>query len=527
LPIDLDLLRAAVLEAASNATLVIIDEADVLGSALPPLRDALLDSLPSTARLVLGGRVAPQPSWREGGLPAIFRDLVLPPLAPADAEALLEMRGVNDPERRERLAIWAAGSPLALTVGASLIPTTAGGDLSAELETRLTQWLDGEPALDIDPDVLAVAALARTVDARLLTAALPGRSTRDALQRLGDLRVTQRLAGGITLHPVLAASIRDRLKAESPAQYRALAARIVQHLGARARLGDIEALLEMTLLIESAELRAVVGMDASPTHYADRPRQGEVAQFARTNGFDAVPGWGAMAEFAALPGGVDLVMRRNDGTAIFLAVLRPASDLPDSPLGRDLAAAAHSRGVDPALSFAGIVMFADAPSADRAEATRISIGAFMRRHRVATMESVIIHYPEPARRPEDQISLLAKPLDGPWEHEIFLSDFRPGGAVGFVEGAIYAELGVPVPDVALADLLEQDDDPERQARLSQLLDEVFGRSREEQRLRQAIEMTHLSPRRSEQECLETLHVSRATWFRLLREARERVLAYRG
>jgi hypothetical protein len=527
LPIDLDLLRARVLEAAATATVLIIDEADTLGSALPPLRDALLDSLPASARLVLAGRATPQPSWRDGGLHAIFRDLALAPLRADDADTLLRRRGVADKDRRAQLTQWAAGSPLALTVGASLLPAPASGDLGLELEQRLAEWLAGEPTLDIDPDVLAVAALTRTVDARLLTAALPGRSTREAFARLGDLRVTQRLAGGVTLHPVLAATIKARLKAESPAQYRALSARIVEHLGTRARLGDIEALLEMTLFIESEQLRAIVGMEASPTHYADRPRGGEIAQFALANGFDAVPGWDAMAQFATLPGGMDLVMRRNDGTAVLLEILRRVSDLPDTPLGRDLAAAAYAAGVNPDLSFAGIVMFADVPVADRAEATRISIGAFMRRHRAATMEAVIIHYPEPARRPEDAISLLAKHKDGPWEHEIFLSDFRPGGAVAFVEGAVFADLGVAPPDPSLAELLAADDDPLRQSRLVAVLDEVFGGAQDEARLRLAIELTHLTPRRSEQECRDTLHVSRATWFRMLREARERVLAFRA
>src|SRR5690606_32201804 len=39
LPLDLDLLRARVLEAAQAADVVILDEADTLGSALAPLRD--------------------------------------------------------------------------------------------------------------------------------------------------------------------------------------------------------------------------------------------------------------------------------------------------------------------------------------------------------------------------------------------------------------------------------------------------------------------------------------------------------
>ena len=53
---------------------------------------------------------------------------------------------------------------------------------------------------------------------------------------------------------------------------------------------------------------------------------------------------------------------------------------------------------------------------------------------------------------------------------------------------------------------------------------AFAATPEDQRLRLVIELTHLHPRRSERECLEALHVSRSTWFRLLRKARERVLA---
>ncbi|MGC4175332.1 AAA family ATPase [Demequina sp.] len=526
LSILLDQLTARVLDAAAGATLVVIDEADELGSALAPLRDALLDELPGSARIVLAGRAAPDPSWRHGALHTVFRDVALAPLRAEEAEALLETRGVDDPARRAQLAEWAGGSPLALTVGASMLPSAGALDPDQELEQQLTQWLEGAPTLDIDADVLAVAALVRSVDARVLTAALPGRSTRESLQRLGELRVTQRLGVGVSLHPVLAAAIKQRLKTQSPDYYRALAGRIVHHLGTRARLGDIEALLEMTLFIESPQLRDAIGMDASPSHYADRPRQGEVAEFARANGFTTSPQWSQIAEFLALPGGVDLVMRRNDGSAVFLSVLRQATDLPDTPLGRDLAASARATGAEPTLAFGGVVLFADVPEYDRAEATRIAIGAFTRRYRAATMEAILLHYPEPARRPEQVIAQLAQPFDGPWEFEIYRSDFRPGGAVGFVERAVYADLGTPPPDASLAELLAADDDPVRRDRLTRVLDDTFGSSVDERRLRRTIELAHLGPRRSEQECLDELHVSRATWFRLLREARERVLAYR-
>lgn len=523
LPLDLDLLRARVLEAAQAADVVILDEADTLGSALAPLRDVLLDTLSARSRVILAGRTSPDPSWRADALHAIFVDLALAPLGPDDAAQLLEARGVTEPERRTALIKWAGGSPLALTVGASVLPGAQSANLAAELEQRVTQWLAGTGDLDVDPDVLAVAALCRTVDGRLLAAALPGQPTRDGLQKLADLRVTQRLGGGVSLHPVLAAAISERLREQSPERYRTLVSRIVEHLATRARLGDVEALIEVTLFVQHPVLRRAIAMEASPTHYADRPRPGELAQFAKAGGFDTAENWDELAAFVQLPGAVDLVMRRNDGTAVFFGSLVRASDLPGTELGRKLAESVELAGSDPQRSYAGIVLFADLPDADRTEATRISIGAFMRRHGLVDMEAVYIHYPEPARRPALVIAALAAPLEGS-DPLVYVTDLRPGGAVAYVQRIIMGELGLEAKVPTNEHLLAPGEDAAREAELVRVLDAVFGHSPEEQRLRRAIELAHTGPRRSQQECLEDLHVSRATWFRLLREARARVLS---
>jgi len=181
-------------------------------------------------------------------------------------------------------------------------------------------------------------------------------------------------------------------------------------------------------------------------------------------------------------------------------------------------------GVDARRSFAGVVLFADADEHERIEASRLGAGALVQRHGVVDMEAVLIHYPEPDRRPFDAISAIAAQLPKDYPRAVALSDFRPAGAVGFVEQIVLAELGVDRQDLDAAALLAPDDDPHRQAELRQLLDQVFDGSPDDQRLRTAIELVHLSPRQSEQACLDALHVSRSTWFRILRRARERILA---
>ena len=183
--------------------------------------------------------------------------------------------------------------------------------------------------------------------------------------------------------------------------------------------------------------------------------------------------------------------------------------------------------VDPTRSFAGVVLFADEPAHDRAEAARLGTGALMHLHGVADMQAVLIHYPAPDRRPADVTAAIADEFPGVTERAVAFSDFRPDGAVGFVERIVLGELGFPHRPADAAALLADNDDPERQERLRALLDQVFGSDPEDQRLRLAIELTHLGRRRAEHQCLNALHVSRRTWYRLLRQARERVLAADG
>jgi hypothetical protein len=91
---------------------------------------------------------------------------------------------------------------------------------------------------------------------------------------------------------------------------------------------------------------------------------------------------------------------------------------------------------------------------------------------------------------------------------------------------ILGEHGFAPPAQEFAALLAEDDDPVRIERLRARLDDVFGSSDAERRLRRTIELVHLGIRADEEECLAELHVSRRTWFRLLRTARERITAAR-
>ena len=156
-------------------------------------------------------------------------------------------------------------------------------------------------------------------------------------------------------------------------------------------------------------------------------------------------------------------------------------------------------------------------------AARLGSGAFMLQRRVGDTQSMLIHYPTPDRRPPTTAA-LARELDGPLPRPVAISDFRPLGVVGMVEAMVLGEQGFQPRQADPGALLVEDSDPARIAALRARLDTVFDASESDQRLRRAIERIHLGVRSDEADCLAALNVSRRTWFRLLRTARERVLA---
>ncbi len=528
LPARLDAALAELLDAAGGHPFLVLDEVDHLGPMLSPLRDALLDRLPESARIVLAGRAEPEQSWHANGLPAVVVDLPLGPLSDERADAFLAQRGIAEAARRVRIVAWARGYPLALTVAASAPEGRVGSSLETHLEERLTAWLAGRSMLDVDREALEVAAIARTLDARLLAAALPGRSTRDLLPKLQALPVVQQFGAGVTLHPVLADAIRDRLKATAPNRYRALVRRIVEHLATRARLGDTEALVEMSLLIEDPVYRSTIGNEPSRTIYPDRALPGEFERFGATHGFTDGADWPELSAWHARGPGSVFVLRRVDGEPVLFNVYVRAAEIPATgPTTASLAAAAQRIGVDPTRAVAGVSLFAEAAPEERADAARLATGALMQHLGLPDLQAVLMHFPPPVRLVGGLSSAIGYTVADAGPRPVEAIDLRPHGVVGFVERIVLHEQGYGELDPVQLDLLAPDQDPAREARLREVLDEVFGRSAEDRRLRAAIEAAHLGPRRSEAALLAQFHISRTTWYRLLRSARERVLAHRA
>ncbi len=501
---------------------LIVDGVERLGSMLGPLRDALLDHLREDSRIILSGRVEPDQSWRAGGLPSIVVELALGPLDDAAAHTLLAQRGLANDERRGDVVDWARGYPLALTVAASAPGGKVGTRMESHLEERLTAWLAGRAMLDVDRDVLEAAAIARVIDARLLAAALPGRNTRDVMPRLAALPVMQALGSGVSMHPVLASAIRERVKATAPQRYRHLVRRIAEHLAMRARLGDMDALLELSELIEQPEYRSAIGNEPSRTVYADKPRVGEFEAFAAAHGFaespdiDEINAWRNVA--------TEYVLRRAHGDALLWVILLPLSRVaPGGAIAVSHQEVVRRLDLRTDLTFGAIALFADGTFEERDEASRLASGAFMRHAAAPDLEVILMSFPQPNRRPGSN-AIDMHEIDDAGPRGVVVSDFRPLGAVGFVEAIVLTEQGFEPRGTGSVDLLAPTDDPEREARLRDAIDKAFGDTAEDRRLRAILEAAHMGPRRSETSLLAEFHVGRSTFYRLLRTARERVLS---
>lgn len=260
-------------------TLVAIDEADQFGAGLHALGRALGD-LPATTRVILAAHHLP-PGWLPEHLEPLAGRLRLAALAAKDADALLLGYGVADPAARESVASWAAGLPLALVLGAGAWATSRGAagpafTLPRETEHDLVDRIVGPALAQLDPDLLAVAALAGGVDVRLLAEVLPDSDAEAGLARLQECTFVERMGARLLLHPRLAEAIAVRMREADPTRAEALTLRIAAHLRDRAVAGE-HVLPWLAGLVHDPALRAGLAPPVSAELYVDRVRPGDAA----------------------------------------------------------------------------------------------------------------------------------------------------------------------------------------------------------------------------------------------------------
>ena len=546
LPTAVDLLASAIApDADSHRPLVVVDEVEALGVGLPALRQLLLDALRDDVRVVLAGRVRPDRAWLADALDGLVLDVPLSPLSTEEARELLRRRGVVDPVRQNAALGWAEGFPIALALAAeSGDADDVGG--GGDLDLRLIRHLAGTEIDGVDGDLLLVAALTWAVDARLIAAALPGRNTRGDIGALLGLSLTQQVGNRVVLHPLLAQAVRSLGRSRDPARYRAVKVRIADHLAGRARDGELTALFELGELIDDPDTRLWMSRGASPTHYADGLRAGDLDEAAARFGDRAAEWVGRIrAVAAAVPEFTTSVRRSDSGlAALAIHVVGDRLDVSD-PVAAAIATHMRQSGIEKLQVLAGLgTMILDpgngadgADGADGVESVRVGIPAAMQRVGIAATR--YLYLPEWTGHPApdaffSQLGFIE--LDSDLEADglgvrLWFRDFGPGGQIAFYHSIVRAENGEPALVVSdgvslLAELEAARDtaDDSLHSQLRERLAAVFGTDSTDRRLRSVLEASYLEGLLSETALLQRLHLSRSTYYRQLRAARERVAA---
>ncbi len=556
---SLDGLERALGTAARPATVVLVDEADELAVPGRSRRDLVLGLLRDDAVIVVAGRRRPGREWFDDGAEHIVSACALDPLPDDDCRALLAHRGIDDPDVVAELVAWSGGYPLALAVASPHGPRSAPARPSDadDVGARLVEHLAGHALDDVDPLVLEVAALARAVDAQMLAAVLPGRPTRRGLRDLRAAAVTEQVGSRVALHDLVRRAVRARpgVGAERRGD---LVTRIADHLATRIA-DEPELVIDLAELVEDRSLRAVV-MGASATHVADRVRPDDLAT-ALTTWQGTGTRWGArLARWCAdAPAHVTCV-RTDAGHLVGIGVAGGVDRVPEWSLDQpELGPVAGHTDIRPVAAdalFLHDMHVAAAPGEPAYdEIRRVLLGAVAIRHGV-TRRHMCFTSDEPmepecaARFGFVEVPELRR-CDGERTLRTWIADMGPDGVVGRLRHAITAERGLPVaPAVAnTRDALAlitavkgfRDDaqlaasvlaigttTADRAAHVRRLvldaIDVAFGTSERDRFLRRVLEVTYTEADGGWARAMSELHVSRATLFRHLKRARERLAA---
>lgn len=556
---DLDAVAAAVAVVPPGGVLV-VDEVDALLVARARLRD-LLRALPADAVAVLAGRTAPDRDWFDDGFDQVLTDLPVRPLPAAVAGDLLDRHGVTDASAVDDIRGWAAGYPLALTMAATTGSTDTGRAVGpggapvpdgASVEERIVARLAGHELDGVDADVLDVAGISPLVDGRLLASVLPGRSTRQALGQLRASSLTEPVGNRVTLHPLVRRAVRRRLRDTDPEGYRSLVVAVADHLRSRAEAGDRQAQYELLDLIEDPA--TLVGLGASASHHLDRPRPGDVESAADRLGAEGTAWWTRLERWARERPGDVSVVRSADGTLAAVAVLYGTARLPawaaDQPEVGPVLAVIEERGhAEQALLAHDMLVVDDGGDpAIRAEVVRVGnsaaryvAGVRNPRYTYVTMAADAVDHRGTSAFGCVEVPELRR-HDGERELVTVCTDMGPGGLIGYAHALVLAEQqrevvsAAPLGEALLSALRHfRDDrllagnplgaDPAAvRASVRVAMDAAFGPSPTDQQLRQALEQAYLDPGGSHGLARAELHMSRATFYRHLQRARERLVS---
>ncbi|MDX6729057.1 MAG: hypothetical protein QOK49_3862 [Baekduia sp.] len=562
--------------------LLLFDTYERISALDGALRTRLLPALPEGAMVVLAGRERPGAEWFQDGWEHVVRALHLTPLSAVEGRALVAAHGIADEDTTAALVDWSDGSPLALTLAIAIAARdgrwdAAGLDAHPQLLETLVDRLvpDREAGYD---DVAAVAAIARVTTASMLADVLPGVEPTEGAAWLRALAVAEPVGDGVAMHDLVRRALRARLRTQRPQRERELRRGVADHLLAHAVNGEPRLIVDLAELIEDPALRWGFGAEAAGGLHADDLRPEELdAPAQQFRGRAGEPWWSATRALATAAPEHVVAARDHHDVLCGLAISCTPQGASDAALA-DPYLGPWVRHAREHIPDGDVLVWRDALDLTTSEAGDLGSRVLAVVNTAAILRSGLANprYFYLPINPVNTASLAfaqrsgaeyVPGLDlrvGSVVHECHVIDHGPAGVLGALRATIYGELGLPRPAAALSgasrapsaavtdeDVRQALRDLDRptslatsplvrlvtagadgengrdpagavRALLERAMTDAFGVGRDEELLRSIALHAYADHDTTHEEAAHALHVSRATYFRRLRQATERV-----
>jgi hypothetical protein len=551
--------------AGYDRPVITIDTFEHVAALSGYLRSDVLPALPIGALVVIASRLTPENAWASTEWERLTTQLALRPLSASDSTALLHSRGLIEPAAVNRALRWTGGNPLGLALAAEhpdRVDPTDGVLPPVEVATRLTRRLldvVGEPAYE-HIRALVVASIARVTTPELLRAVLgDAAASEEAWRWLTGRSFITGNGAGVAPHELLSRALRTEVRAQSPELEHGLRRRVVDVLAADALAGGATSTADLVHLVDNAAIRWGFGVNA-PTHHLDMLRPADLETVR--SGTDRLAAYAPLLEpWLVTDPPSCYVVRHADGLLAGIGLAFSTATAPEAawrdPLVGPRLAHARAHHAGPALVWhCSVSVHEDATGAVQG---LLGIGGYLA---TATPNPVASYIGVTPSRPEARAfaaavsgvhvpELDAELADGS-AIEVHVINHGSAGLVEHIHRTVYAELGLPesrssMPRAAhLATLdpdevrtalraLNSDHELAATALSGKLVSAEPTRLAKAERLRAlllaAINSAWPEPHSDERRALdvayvhpvagnpaEQLHMSRSSWFRLLRKA---------
>jgi hypothetical protein len=558
LPGGTDSIDAEVRSLGSVAHALVLFDSWEHGAPLTPyLRSHVLPHFPTGWVAIVAGRDTPDAGWSRDGWEQVSLELALTPFGDADAAECLRRHGVDDATAITRLTSWAAGSPLALVLGARVGEVWAPeSDVPDEVIGPLVRRFVDADVDERELAILAAAALARVSTPDLLEAAVSGDGDA-AYEWLATRSFVEPLGAGVTLHALFASALREYVRRNHAALAAELRRRIADHAyGESVHNGDALS-YDLAALSEDPVLQWGFGWDRTGRHRLDGVQPGDIERLQPALTTDcADPWWHLVCRYAAQAPKYVIIVRDPTDARVGIGVAasrRVDPPFPDDPVLVPWLAHARARaGRHDAVIWTVSSVIDGADDAVRA---LIGFGGILRAGVANPRFAYLPIDPDHDEAKAFSASLGAEPIPelkvtiGSRTMECHVVDFGSGGLLGAQRATVYRELGLVPPtepvvdgeavrallrDYSRADrlaaslLASGDSVAERaqsvRAQICAAIDRAFGHGHHDERLRAVLDAGYLTRSDSHQAVAASLHMSRAVYFRLAREAVDRLAA---